>query len=484
MRLEALLEGTDYELIRGTLDKKAEALIYHSDESNKENNKGSVFFAIKGEKTDGHRFIKELADEGVRSFVVEDGDAEFPEDATVIRTADTRKALALASRNFFGRPDEELTVIGITGTKGKTGTSFMLKAILENAGIKTGIIGTVKQGFAGHYKEAANTTPQSFEIYSMLREMAEGGCEAVVMEVSSQALMQQRTAGIEFDIGIFTNLSPDHIGAGEHKSFAEYAFWKSCLFRQSRIAVLNGDSEYSPIMLRNSRAEKAVFFGISQAEDIRTFRNRNALGSRFVFHGEKFTIPFPGEFNVYNVMAAMTAAHELGIEYESMREAFEGLRIPGRTEVIPAAADYTVVLDYAHNGVAMKNLLEALRMYKPERLVAVFGCGGERDRRRRADMGEAAGSYADLSVITSDNPRNEPPERIIEDISDALSRTGGKYVIISDRQKALEWSIANAQKGDIIAVCGKGHETYQIIGNNKSHFDDKEVILSIIGRKK
>lgn len=484
MRLEALLEGTDYELIRGTLDKEAEALIYHSDKSNEQNNEKSVFFAIKGEKHDGHRYIKKLADEGVGSFVVESCDAEFPEDATVIRTEDTRKALALASRNFFGRPDRRLVTIGITGTKGKTGTSFMLKAILENAGIKTGIIGTVKQGFEGHYREAVNTTPQSFEIYGMLKEMADGGCGAVVMEVSSQALMQRRTDGITFDIGIFTNLSPDHIGEGEHRNFEEYAFWKSCLFKQSRIAVLNLDSEYSKRMLRNSEAEKEVLFGISQAEDIRTFASDEALGSRFVFHGEEIAIPFPGEFNIYNAMAAMTAAHELGIEYETMGEAFRGLKIPGRTEVIPGGGDFTVVLDYAHNGVAMRNLLGALRAYSPQRLIALFGCGGERDHSRRADMGEAAGTFADISVVTSDNPRNEPPEQIIGDIVDALSRTGGKYVIIPDRKKALEWSITNAQEGDIIAVCGKGHETYQIIGNNKLHFDDKEVILSIIGRKK
>lgn len=484
MRLETLLKGSDYRLIRGTLDKEVEELIYHSDKRNKQRNGQSVFFAIKGEKTDGHRYIDKLADAGVGIFVVEDCNAEFPEDATIIKAEDTRKALGTASRNFFGRPDESLMTIGITGTKGKTGTSFMLKAILEKAGIKTGIIGTVKQGFEGNYKEAANTTPQSLEIYRMLREMADGGCRAVVMEVSSQALMQHRTEGMRFDAGIFTNLSPDHIGEGEHKSFEEYAFWKSCLFQQSRIAVLNGDSRYSRSMLQNSEAEKEVYFRLSQAENIRIYRNEESLGSRFVFHGEEITIPFPGKFNVYNGMAAMTAAHELGIEYGAMQEAFDGLKIPGRTEVIPGCGDYTLLLDYAHNGVALRKLLEALREYRPQRLVAVFGCGGERDHRRRAEMGEAAGSHADLSVVTSDNPRNEPPEQIIGDIVESLSQTGGKYVILPDRREALEWSIAHAEKGDIIAVCGKGHETYQIIGNTKSHFDDKEVILSIIGRKK
>ncbi len=480
MRLEALLEGVDFETVCGTLDKEAGTLIYHSDKSSPD----AVFFAIRGEKTDGHQFTEKAAEKGVRIFVVEDSSGDFPDGATVLKVKDARKTLAAASRNFFGKPDEGLTMIGITGTKGKTGTSFMLKEILETAGIKTGIIGTVKQGFEGHYREAENTTPQSFEIYKLLREMADAGCGAVVTEVSSQALKQHRTDGIKFDIGIFTNLSPDHIGEGEHKNFEEYAECKSRLFRQSRLAVLNADSKYAVRMTEHSSVAGEVFFGISDAENIHVFRDGSVLGTEFVFHGEKIRLPLPGRFNIYNALAAMTAARLLGIESSCMREALEGIKIRGRAELIPTYADYTVVLDYAHNGVAMNSFLEAMREYDPKRLIAVFGCGGERDHKRRTEMGLAAGNRADLTVITSDNPRNEPPEKIIDEIAEAAAKTAGKYVIIADRKQALEWVLKQAQSGDIIAVCGKGHETYQIIGGEKKHFDDREIITEIIGREK
>ncbi len=498
MRLDALLQGADFERVCGTLDKEAETLIYHSDKIGP----NAVFFAIKGEKADGHDFIKEAAEKGVKTFVAEDCGGFFPRDATVIRVDDTRKALAIASKNFFGRPDESLWIAGITGTKGKTGTSFMLKSILENAGIKTGIIGTVRQGFEGHYLEAENTTPQSFAIYKMLREMADSGCKAAVMEVSSQALKQHRTFGIDFDVGIFTNLSPDHIGRGEHRDFEEYAACKGRLFRQSGLGVFNEDSEYAAYMAENLReslrenlqgnlqgnltgtlqTEREIFYGMKQAKDIRIFRDGDLLGTEFVFHGEKIRLPLPGRFNIYNAMAAMSAARTLGIEYGKMAEALRDIKIRGRGELIPTYADYAVLLDYAHNGIALESLLRALREYEPKRLIAVFGCGGERDHKRRSEMGLAAGTLADLTVITSDNPRGEPPEEIIREIAEAVSETAGEYVVIADRRQALEWAIKQAQKGDIIAVCGKGHETYQIIADRRIPFDDRAVITEIIGR--
>ena len=490
MRLDALLQGADFERVCGTLDKEAETLIYHSDKSSP----GAVFFAIKGEKADGRDFIKEAEERGVNTFVAEDCRGDFPRDATVIRTGDARKALAIASKNFFGNPEKSLRVVGITGTKGKTGTSFMLKAILEHSGIKTGIIGTVMQGFEGHYREAENTTPQSFEIYKMLREMADFGCKAAVMEVSSQALKQHRTFGIDFDIGIFTNLSPDHIGTGEHRDFEEYAACKGRLFRQSRLGVFNQDSQYAAYMaeglqgnLRENFAgslpsERKIFYGMEQAKNIRAFREGYLLGTEFLFQGETIRLPLPGRFHIYNAMAAMRAANALGVEYGKMPEALRDIKIRGRAELIPTDSDYTVILDYAHNGIALESLLRALREYEPKRLIAVFGCGGERDHKRRSEMGLAAGNFADLTVITSDNPRGEPPEEIIGEIAEAVSKTPGEYVIIADRKQALKWVIRQAQRGDIIAVCGKGHETYQMIADRRIPFDDKEVITEIIGR--
>lgn len=535
MKLEALFEGTEYSLLCGTLDKDVKTLRYRSDEACA----GDCFFAIKGLEHDGHDYIESLKREGIEVFVVEEYNKDGHElcsdclgenrntgntcntnnkkTITIIQVENTRRALALASRNFFGKPDEELISIGITGTKGKTGTSYMLKAILERAGIKTGIIGTVTQGFDGHYRDAENTTPQSYELYKMLREMADGGCGAVVAEVSSQALMQHRCDGIVFDIGIFTNLSPDHIGRGEHKSFEEYAYWKSRLFTQSKIAVVNGDSPYAAVMLEEARhdpeakLEKTLEYGLFQTKDIRPFRAGDRLGMRFTYtaqrdselqdielqdtelrdtepqgkaetearNGTEIELGLPGVFSVYNALAAIKAAEELGIKASIMAEALAELSVRGRTETVPTGGAFTVILDYAHNGVAMENLLKALRIYEPSSLTVLFGCGGNRDKSRRYEMGEAAARLADFSVITSDNPREEPPEEIIADIVKAVAGVGGTCTVIPDRKKAIEQTIQNAEAGSIIAVCGKGHETYQIIGHEKIHFDDREIIRAV-----
>lgn len=513
MKLEALFEGTEYSLLCGTLDKDVKSLSYSSDKTSK----AAAFFALKGEQSDGHDYIDALIKEGVEVFVAEDYNkveyvkklvseyAPQPEtdgSVTLIEVADSRRALAIASRNFFAKPDEELITVGITGTKGKTSTSYMLKSILEKAGLKSGIIGTVQQGFEGHYSEAVNTTPQSYEIYRMLREMADSGCKAVVMEVSSQALMQHRTDGIDFDIGIFTNLSPDHIGKGEHHSFEEYAYWKSRLFVQSKTAVVNSDSTYAAAMLEDARRdtatklEKTLEYGLFQAKDIRTFREGDRLGMSFVYtepqdsesqgqeeteaeRGTEIKIGLPGVFNVYNALAAMKAAGELGIKASVMAEALAELSVRGRSETVPTGGDFTVILDYAHNGVALENLLKALRAYEPTALVAVFGCGGKRDRNRRFEMGKAAGRLADFTIVTSDNPRDEAAEKIIEDIVSAISETGGRYTVIPDRGEAIAYAIRQAKSGNIIAVCGKGHETYQLIGQRKIHFDDREAIKAV-----
>lgn len=485
MRLKALFEGTEHVLLCGTLDKDVNALIYHSDKAQA----GAAFFALRGEKSDGHDYIGELIQEGVEVFVTEEYNDEWMKargkadgrcaDITVVKVKNTRKALALASRNFFGKPDKALKTVGITGTKGKTGTSYMLKAILEDCGIKTGIIGTVQQGFEGHYTEAENTTPQSYEIYALLREMADEGCEAVVMEVSSQALMHHRTDGICFDVGIFTNLSPDHIGAGEHKSFEEYAYFKSRLFAQTRVAVLNGDSPYADYMTEASECEKVVKFGLSQAKGKEPFRKGERAGMKFEYQGTLIELGVPGLFNIYNALAAMNAAQQLGIEVRDMADSLSNISIRGRTEIIHTRSDLTVMLDYAHNGNALSNLLQALRAYEPKELVVLFGCGGNRDRNRRSEMGKAAARFADFSVITSDNPRDELPEEIIADIVKAIAGQGASCMVIPDRRKAIEQTVKYAKAGSIVAICGKGHETYQIIGNEKIHFDDREIIESV-----
>lgn len=502
MKLETLFEGTEYDLLCGTLDKDVEALIYQSDKASA----NAVFFALRGENFDGHDYIARLIKESIEVFVTEgyniaEGKDEKKADKSkmsdyacfadkadktdekrisVIKVENTRRTLALASKNFFGKPDEDLIVIGVTGTKGKTSTAYMLKAILENADIKTGIIGTVQQGFDGHYHDAENTTPQSYEIYRMMREMADGGCKALVMEVSSQALMQHRTDGIDFDIGIFTNLSPDHIGKGEHSSFEDYAYWKSRLFAQTKTAVINADSPYAGKMAGCCTDGKLVYFGAAQAENAEPYRREEILGTHFRYRGEEINLSIPGMFNVQNALAAMTAAAEFGISLKDMAAALENISVRGRTEIITTGRDFTLMLDYAHNGIALENLLKTLRSYEPTVLTAVFGCGGNRDRNRRFEMGKAAGELADFTIVTSDNPREEPPKQIIEDIVSAISETGGRYIVIEDRKKAIEYAVKNAESGSITAVCGKGHESYQIIGHEKIHFDDREIIRAVI----
>lgn len=490
MKLEVLLEGVEYSVLCGTLDKAVKSLSYHSDKADA----GTVFFALCGEQNDGHDYIEALIKEGVEVFVTEEYNKKTEglrekyadsESLTILTVKNSRQALALASSKFFGEPDKELITVGITGTKGKTATAYMLQAILENAGIKTGIIGTVRQGFEGHYREAENTTPQSYELYRAMREMLDGGCKAVVMEVSSQALMQHRTYGIEFDIAVFTNLSKDHIGKGEHGSMEEYIYWKSRLFMQSKLAVVNGDSPYADDMLKDAIKEKGasefkvVRFGSEDIAGLMPFRRGQRLGMSFCYRGMEAELGLPGAFSVYNAMAAMCAAEQLGIEPRDMLPVLRDIKISGRTEQIPTEGKFTVLLDYAHNGDSMRRLLTALRAYEPASLVALFGCGGNRDRSRRYEMGSAAAELADFSVITSDNPREEPPEDIIADIVRAVAAEGGTCTVIPDRRRAIEQTLSAAKRGDIIVICGKGHETYQIIGNEKIRFDDREVILSV-----
>lgn len=310
--------------------------------------------------------------------------------------------------------------------------------------------------------------------------MADGGCKAVVMEVSSQALMQHRTDGIDFDIGIFTNLSPDHIGKGEHKNFEEYAYWKSRLFRQTKTAVINADSPHADTMTAGCTVGKIVYYGAALAQNAGAYRQGETLGTCFSYMGEEIKLGLPGMFNLQNALAAMTAAAELGIAVRDMSGALENVRVRGRTEIIPLGRDFTVMLDYAHNGMALENLLKTLRAYEPTSLVVLFGCGGNRDRNRRFEMGSIAGRLADFTIISSDNPREEAPEDIIADIVRAVAKTGSSCMVIPDRGEAIAYAIHNAKAGNIIAICGKGHETYQLIGHEKIHFDDREAIKAAI----
>ncbi len=517
MLLKDLLAGSDYEILHGTEEKDVQTLCCHS----KECKKGTAFFAIRG-KNDGNLFLSEAIAGGVEVCVtdasqeeVEECLAKVPENQrkqlTIIKTKDCRKALAECAGTFFEHPERELMLIGVTGTKGKTTTTFMIKKILEDSGIKTGITSTVQNGFEENYHEASATTPCALDIYRMLRQMKDGGCKAVVMEISSQGMKQHRIWGLYLHVAVFTNLTEDHISPDEHESFEEYLYWKSMLFRQTNIAVVNGDDPYCSEILRNTSAKKIIRFGTGadsqiKASDAELFRGKDVLGIRFFLQDTAGNVEnagnaeaeaetedkeckedkievvaaMPGMFSLYNAAGAITAARAAaGIDLRQAAASVKDVKVRGRAEVIPLNRDFMVMIDYAHNGAALQSLLTNLRKYRPERLIVVFGCGGQRDKNRRTEMGKAAGTYADFSVITSDNPRSEEPMRIIRDISEAMVKAGGSFRIIPDRRQAIAWCLEEAGEGDFIVIAGKGHETYQIIGNEKFHFDDRQEVLSV-----
>lgn len=490
MRLDVLFDGLTWEIVCGTPDKDAEALVYHSDKATP----GSAFFAISGAESDGKEYLEKAAIKGA-GLLITDEEGEEMDDVlsrlnltygiTGVRVKDVRKALADASARFYGRPAESLTLIGVTGTKGKTTTTFMIKEILEEARIKTGIIGTVVSGYDGCYQEAVNTTPQSEDIHRALREMVDAGCEAAVIEVSSQGVMQDRTYGLDFDVAVFTNLYPDHIGEGEHASLEEYIYWKSMLFKQAKTAIINVDDTHWQDMTEKSTAERIVTFSTEKsaadfvADNVVLRREKDLLGVGFTIEGRGFFAGMPGRFNVYNALAAASCAATLDIPWSCIQRALSKVKVRGRAEAVNLGEDFTVLVDYAHNGPALESILKALREYEPARLIVVFGCGGNRDRNRRFEMGKAAAELADFSVVTSDNPRHENPLDIIKDITQTMSEEQGCYTVIPDRREAIIWTVSQARTGDIIVIAGKGHETYQILGSEKRHFDDREVVLSV-----
>ena len=486
--LKEWISGTDLVLLKGSDEVRVEEVIYDSRKAVP----GCVFVCMKGSRFDSHDCIREVYERGVRAFVVEKDLSELslPEDdgVTVMKTEDVRNTLAMLSAARFGHPERELTLVGVTGTKGKTTSTTMLKTVLEEGGIKAGLIGTNGCYIDGVRTATRNTTPESYELFSDFRKMVDAGTKVCVMEVSSQAVKMKRTAGITFDIGVFLNISPDHIGPDEHESFEEYLDCKAGVLRQSKILVVNRDTDHIGELRKAwGTHDRIVFFSAeakadAYAEDIRFLSEEGFFGSEFMARGlvnEPVRVPLPGKYNISNTLSVITAASLLGIDEESLVRGILRTSVDGRSEVAAAAKNFSVLVDYAHNEVSMESLLAAIREdYHPTRLVVVFGCGGNRSKDRRTGMGSVAAKKADLTVITSDNPRFEKPEDILKDIEDAYLAAGGKdYVLIPDRRAAIRWSMEHAEPGDLIAVIGKGHEDYQEICGVRTHFLDREVIL-------
>jgi UDP-N-acetylmuramoyl-L-alanyl-D-glutamate--2,6-diaminopimelate ligase len=489
MVLAALLEKLEYELVSGSEDMQIENVVYDS----RKVTEGSLFICIEGGTADGHTFIPDVVKKGAKALIVtKDVSGLLPADAdvTVVRVKDSRYALAFVSAAYFGHPAEKLKVIGITGTKGKTTTTYLVKSILEHAGHKVGLVGTIEAVIGQEHIPANNTTPESYVLQEYFAKMVEAGCDTVVMEVSSQGLMLHRTQGFVFDYGIFTNIEPDHIGPLEHKDFADYMHCKGLLFKQCRVGIVNCDDAHYQDVIRDHTC-KIETFGFAEnadyrAQDLKLISGAGFLGIDFKARGKvnlDIELHAPGRFSVYNALCAIAICNHFGVTADEVKEALLQAHVKGRIELVKVSDDFTLMIDYAHNAMALESLLTTLREYKPKRLVCLFGCGGNRSKLRRYEMGEVSGKLADLTVITSDNPRNEEPQAIIDDIKVGISKTDGKYVEIIDRKEAIAYVIRHGQPGDVIVLAGKGHEDYQEIKGKKYPMDERDIIADVLARR-
>jgi len=482
MYLNQLLEKLEYTCVQGNEQIEVTELVNDS----RRVVKNSVFVCIQGAVSDGHDYVAEVVQKGATAVIVEKK-VTAPEGVTVILVEDTRIALAFMSAAYFGYPAEKLTTIGITGTKGKTTTTYMIKSILENTGKKVGLIGTIETLIGDKVIPSNNTTPESFMIQKYFAEMVEAGCDAVVMEASSQGLMLHRMAGFIFDFGIFTNLEPDHIGDAEHRDFEHYLQCKSKLFRQCRTGLINIDDSHAAEILQGHTC-KVETFGFSEQADVRATNIRlverpGYLGIAYQVTGlfqMDVNMNVPGKFNVYNSLCAIALCRHFGVNPAEITKALSHVNVKGRVELVPVAEHYTLMIDYAHNAMSLESLLTTMKEYHPKRLICMFGCGGNRSRDRRFEMGEVSSRLADLTVVTSDNPRNEEPQDIINDIIVGVKRGPGKYVEIIDRKQAIKYCMDHAEVGDVIVLAGKGHEDYQEIKGVKHHMDERELIADIL----
>ena len=485
MRLTELLQNLEYICVQGSLDTEVRSVVFDSRKADKD----SLFICIKGAVSDGHKYAEDVAAKGASVLVVQDHVA-VPEHVTVIKVPDSRYAMACISAAWFGHPAEKLKVIGITGTKGKTTTTYLVKSILENAGHKVGLIGTIEAIIGDKVIPAANTTPESYVVQQYFAEMVEAGCDSVVMEVSSQGLMLHRTAGFLFDLGIFTNIEPDHIGPNEHKDFEDYMHCKGMLFKQCRVGIVNADDEHLEKVLEGHTCSLETF-GFSEkadlrAKDLHLVTGKGTLGIAYQAEGLMnfpVEIDLPGKFSVYNSLTAIAICRHFGVSVENIQKALKAAKVKGRIEMVKVSDDFTLMIDYAHNAMSLESLLTTLKEYEPKRLVCVFGCGGNRSKLRRYEMGEVSGRLADLTIITSDNPRDEEPQAIIDDIKIGISKTAGHYVEIADRKEAIAYAIRHGQPGDIIVLAGKGHEDYQEIKGKKYPMDERDLIRDILAEQ-
>ena len=449
---------------------------------------GSLFICLCGSSVDSHAFAGQAAAAGAAAIL-----AQKPVEhgsAALVLVEDTRAAMAQVAAAWYGHPADRMAVIGITGTKGKTTTTYMIRSILEAGGIQTGVIGTIGAAFGETLIPTENTTPDSCDVQKFLCMMADAGCRAVVMEASSIGLRDHRLDGFSFDYGVFTNFSPDHIGGKEHRDLSEYMACKSLLFRRCRTGIFNIDDEnWRGVAEGHTCAVET--YGFSPEAQLRAsgealIARPGYIGAHFELSGREtggVDVRIPGRFSVYNALAAIAVCLHFPIGMDAVRKGLDTVSVKGRVEPVAVPGNYTLLIDYAHNALAMENILTTLREYHPHRLVCMFGAGGNRARSRRFEMGEVSGRLADLSVVTADNSRFEDVMDIIADIEVGLKKTDGKYVVIPDRKQAIQYCMEHAEDGDIVVLAGKGHEDYQEIRGVKYPFDEREVVAEILAGK-
>ena len=452
---------------------------------------GGLFVAIKGYEVDGHSFINQAIEKGAKAVIFEEG-ADYKEfinhkEITFIMAPNTRLALSKCACNFYDHPSKKMKLIGITGTKGKTTTSFMIKEILEKQGMKVGLIGTIAVYIGDKLiKNSDRTTPEGNKLQEILDKMYQLGVEVVVMEVSSQSLKLDRVAGCQFYAGIFTNLSEDHISKNEHKDMNEYFESKMKLFDMCNYAFINADNLYTakvPDLIKDKC--KVQTYGIDNycdllAKDVTITNTYADFKVKLDNRNERVKVSIPGRFSVYNALAAISVAKLFGIKTETIKESLENIKVLGRSELVDNKLDLKIMIDYAHTPDSLENILKTVKQYTTGRVICVFGCGGDRDKTKRPVMGEIAGRLADYTIITSDNPRTEKPEEIIQEIETGAKKTKGKYECIVDRKEAIKKAIHMEKKADIVIIAGKGHEMYQEIQKEQIAFDERQIVREII----
>ena len=481
MKLRELLNGVDVQSVKCDLETEILGVCHDSRKASK----GAIFVAIKGFESDGHNFMKAAYENGASVILSErEPDLKVP----YVLVKNSREALALLSANFYGQPSKALRLIGITGTNGKTTTSYLIKTILEKTtGKKVGLIGTNQNMIGDEIIETERTTPESADLQKLFSEMRDKGCTYVVMEVSSHSLSLGRVAGLHFEVGVFTNLTQDHLDF--HGTMEEYKNAKAKLFDQSSIGIINMDDKAGESYLKTAPCKMFSYSANKNEADLvaKNIQLRaDSVKFEAVIEGQiaRMILNIPGMFSVYNALSAIGCLLNLGLELSDIASAIKEVKgVVGRTEVVKTGTDYTVMIDYAHTPDGVENILKAARGFSKGRVVALFGCGGDRDRTKRPKMGQIAQKLSDFVIVTSDNPRTENPTSIINDILTGMSDTKCPYVVIPDRREAIVYALENAKPNDTIILMGKGHETYQEINHVKFHLDEREEISQYFAKK-